>query len=197
MYIVAASRPRCLVVASGLTAALWGAAAVLVRAMGDPPAEPGASDRGLTRLCLAALVVAAAWAWAQGIAAVAEAWRGTRRTPPRGLRRLVLAACGVALAGSLAAPAHAAPDRPRPEPLSGLPLPERAQGPARPAEHRVVVRPGDSLWALAERDLGGATSDQRVDDRWQAIYHRNRGVIGPDPDLIHPGQVLEIPQEQS
>jgi nucleoid-associated protein YgaU len=31
--------------------------------------------------------------------------------------------------------------------------------------------------------------------RWHAIYHRNRGVIGPDPDLIRPGQVLEIPKE--
>lgn len=197
MYVVAASRPRCLVVASGLTAALWGAVAVLVRAIITPPAGPGAADPGLTRLCLAALVVAAGWAWAQGIAAVADAWRGTRRVSPRGVRRLVLAACGVALAGSLAAPAQAAPDGPRPEPLAGLPLPERAQGPAHPAEHRVVVRPGDSLWSLAERDLGGAASDQRVDDRWQAIYRRNRGVIGPDPDLIHPGQVLEIPQEQS
>lgn len=193
MDIVAASRPRCLVVASGLTAALWGAAAVLARAAAASPAAGSGPDEGMDRLCLVALVLAAGWAWAQGLAAVAEAWRGARTpAPPGGLRRLVLTACGVALAGSLTAPAHATPDRPRPDLLSGLPLPDRAQGPAHPVRRGVVVRPGDSLWTLAERDLPAAAPDRLVSDRWHEIYRRNRGVIGPDPDLIHPGQVLEI-----
>jgi nucleoid-associated protein YgaU len=50
---------------------------------------------------------------------------------------------------------------------------------------------------LAERDLGASASDRQVGRRWHAIYHRNRGVIGPDPGLIRPGQVLEIPKEQA
>jgi nucleoid-associated protein YgaU len=129
---------------------------------------------------------------------VVEAWRGAHTRVPRGLRRLVLAACGVALAGSLTAPAHATPDRPRPELLSGLPLPDRAQGPAgraESAERRVVVQHGDSLWSLAEHDLHASASDRQVGDRCRAIYRRNRGVIGPDPDLIRPGQVLKITKE--
>jgi nucleoid-associated protein YgaU len=125
-----------------------------------------------------------------------DAWRGARSARSRGLRRLVLAACGVALAGALAAPSYATSDHPSPDPLSGLPLPERAQGPARQADRSVVVRAGDSLWALAERDLSSLATDLRVGDRWHAIYRRNRGVIGPDPGLIHPGQVLKIPEEQ-
>jgi nucleoid-associated protein YgaU len=192
MYVVAASRPRCLVVAMGLTTALWGAAAVLVRVAAGQPAGP---DQALVRLCLAALAGTAAWAWLQGMAGVVDAWRGAPGAGSRGLRRVMLAACGVALTGALAPPSYAAPD-PSPPDLSGLPLPERAQGPARPADRSVVVRAGDSLWALAERDLGSPASDRRVGDRWHAIYRRNRGVIGPDPGLIHPGQVLKISEEQ-
>ena len=197
MYVVAASRPRCLVVAIGLTAALWGAAAVLAGAAAGQPVADGATDRALVRLCLAAMLVAVAWAWVQVVAGVADAWRGvTPAAERRGLRRLALVACGVALAGALAAPAHATPHRPRADLLSGLPLPDRAQGPAAAGERRVVVRPGDSLWALAERDLPASVSDRQVSERWEAIYHRNRGVIGPDPDLIHPGQILRISKEQ-
>ena len=182
MYVAAASRPRCLVVATGLTAALWGAAAVLVRVAAGQPAGP---DQALVRLCLVALAAAAGWAWLQGMAGVVDGWRGTRGVGSRGVRRFALAACGVVLAGALAAPSYAGPERPPPDPLAGLPMPERAQGPGRPADRSVVVRPGDSLWALAER-VGG---------QWPAIYRRNRGVIGPYPDLIQPGQVLKIPEE--
>jgi len=28
---------------------------------------------------------------------------------------------------------------------------------------------------------------------WRPLYEANRGVIGPDPNLIRPGQVLNIP----
>ena len=114
----------------------------------------------------------------------------------RGVRRLALAACGVALASALAAPAHADTEGPRSDPLSGLPLPERAGGPAHPRHHAVVVRPGDTLWALAEHDLPAPATDRQVSVRWHAVYRRNRGVIGPDPDLIRPGQVLKLTKEK-
>jgi nucleoid-associated protein YgaU len=192
MHVAAASRPRCLVVATGLTAALWGAAAVLARAAAGQPAGP---DQALVRLSLAALAAVAGWAWLQGMAGVADAWAGAPAAKSRGLRRVALLACGVALAGALAAPAGATADRPGPSRVSGLPLPDRAEGPARPTEPTVVVRPGDSLWTLAERDLGGRATDRGISDRWHAIYRRNRGVIGPDPDLLRPGQVLSIPEE--
>ncbi|MDX6375444.1 MAG: hypothetical protein QOD98_4432 [Nocardioidaceae bacterium] len=194
MYdVAAASRPRCLAVATGLTATLWGAAAVLARAL--TARQPATADEALVRLCLGALVVAAGWAWLQGMTGVADAWRGTPRAAHGGVRRLAVAACGVALAGALTAPAHAGTDGS--DPLSGLPLPERAEGPAQPRHPTVVVRPGDTLWGLAERDLPTPATDRRVTSRWHAVYRRNRGVIGPDPDLIRPGQVLSLPKENS
>jgi nucleoid-associated protein YgaU len=134
------------------------------------------------------------------MAGVADAWRGTPRHVHRGVRRLALVACGMALASAFAAPAHAGTDGPRSDrpadPLSGLPLPERAEGPAHPRDHAVVVRPGDTLWALAEHDLPPSATDRQVSAGWQSVYRRNRGVIGPDPDLIQPGQVLKLTKEQ-
>ena len=44
-----------------------------------------------------------------------------------------------------------------------------------------IVKPGDSLSAIAKRlGLSG----------WQELYNRNKSVIGSNPNLIRPGQVL-------
>ncbi|KKK99088.1 hypothetical protein LCGC14_2636220, partial [marine sediment metagenome] len=49
-----------------------------------------------------------------------------------------------------------------------------------------TVKAGDNLWKIAQRFYSQGT-------RWNDIYDANKGVIGPDPDLIQPGQVLTIP----
>jgi nucleoid-associated protein YgaU len=66
-----------------------------------------------------------------------------------------------------------------------------------------VVKPGESLWEIAAAELGatagdraagdGAAGDGAVAKRWPQWYAANRAVIGPDPDLILPGQALRIP----
>jgi resuscitation-promoting factor RpfA len=59
---------------------------------------------------------------------------------------------------------------------------------------RVVVKPGDSLWAIAAEIL--ETSDPaRIARYWPRIHRSNRHVIGANPNLILPGQVLELPDE--
>jgi len=50
----------------------------------------------------------------------------------------------------------------------------------------VVVQPGNSLWRLARRTLGEGV-------RYTVIYAANRDRIR-DPDLIYPGQIIQIPQ---
>lgn len=57
----------------------------------------------------------------------------------------------------------------------------------------VVVDPGDTLWDLAAEQLGGAASTEETAAAWPAIYSLNRGLIGPDPGLIEPGQRLVLP----
>ncbi|WP_324652620.1 LysM peptidoglycan-binding domain-containing protein [Georgenia sp. H159] len=56
-----------------------------------------------------------------------------------------------------------------------------------------VVRPGDSLWAIAATHLGGCATPSEVAAEWPRWYQTNRTVIGADPDLIHPGQTLLAP----
>ncbi len=63
-----------------------------------------------------------------------------------------------------------------------------------PARHSVVVAPGDCLWDLAAARLGRGASNARIATEWQRWYAANRAVIGPDPDLIHPGQRLVSPE---
>ena len=49
-----------------------------------------------------------------------------------------------------------------------------------------VVVKGDSLSKIAKREYGDA-------NKWRAIYEANRDLI-KDPDLIYPGQVLNVPE---
>lgn len=64
----------------------------------------------------------------------------------------------------------------------------------RPARDRtMIVVPGDTLWDIAARELGGEPSNREIAVRWPRWYATNRSVIGPDPDLILPGQRLLPP----
>ncbi|MET0953497.1 MAG: LysM peptidoglycan-binding domain-containing protein [Aeromicrobium sp.] len=138
-----------------------------------------------------------------------------RAVTPRLARRALFVGAAGALAVS---PVHA--DRgvaPVEHTVDGLPLPDRPTTgstagelvPSRPAPtapavmrhspalrypaRPVVVRDGDTLWAIAERSLppGSSTTDiARATARWHAA---NRAVIGDDPDLIFPHQRLTPP----
>lgn len=57
----------------------------------------------------------------------------------------------------------------------------------------VVVRPGDTLWALAASRLPPGTTASDVAMAWPGWWSANRVVIGDDPDLLHPGQHLHAP----
>jgi LysM repeat protein len=50
---------------------------------------------------------------------------------------------------------------------------------------RYVVQPGDTLSSIAVAHA--------VRGGWQALYAANRRLIGPDPDVIHPGTILVLP----
>lgn len=89
-----------------------------------------------------------------------------------------------------------------PEPPAVRPQPDvRVLSPApRPADpvglsRDVVVHRGDTLWSIAARHLGHDPSDAQIARAWPAWFDANRDVIGDDPDLLLPGQVLRAPQE--
>lgn len=64
--------------------------------------------------------------------------------------------------------------------------------PRTPGRHTVV--PDDTLWGIAATHLQQPVrSASNIHRYWQRIYRANRPVIGPDPDLIHPGTRLVVP----
>lgn len=203
---------RCLLTWLTATAA---AGALVAWAAADLAPRPVAApfDAWLTWLCAVVAALCAVWGWAVTTIVVLEALvasmgrrpaRASAWGVPAWARTLVLGACGVVVIGS-GAPALAAEhhQHERPSVLEGLPLPDRAEG----AEHRSVtelvavtfakhshrpavadryqVRRGDSLWSIAKDQLGDPA-------RWPQLYALNRNVVGPDPDLIRPGQLLRL-----
>lgn len=67
--------------------------------------------------------------------------------------------------------------------------------PNRPEPAVIVVGPGDSLWTIAARQLGPFATDVEIAEAWPLWHHENRQVIGDDPDLLQPGQLLRVPHE--
>jgi LysM repeat protein len=54
------------------------------------------------------------------------------------------------------------------------------------------VRPGDSLWVVAQRTMTGSKSVAAVATAWRQIYADNRGLIGNDPGVLQVGVVLSL-----
>jgi hypothetical protein len=134
------------------------------------------------------------------------------RLCPALVRALVATAVGavVTTAATAPAPADASEGGSRDrssggvDALSGLALPDRVViGPPGGTVHRtvprrtpgpVVVRRGDSLWSIAAELLPAGAGDRRICTGWHRLYRANRGRIGADPDLIHPGTTLVVPR---
>lgn len=187
----------------------------LLRAADLSPAQPFATL--LSQWCSVVLAGCALWAWLVTMAVLVEAARTPSDTAaplrrpgiPSGFRRLVLGACGLALAAGTTAPALATPGPIHLDPhaagavaTSGpVPPTARAAGHTPPARHHagatvgddIVVRPGDSLWLLAAERLPDDADDTTVTRTWRRLYDANDSLIGSDPDHIEPGQRLARP----
>lgn len=57
-----------------------------------------------------------------------------------------------------------------------------------------TVRRGDSLWSIAARASRRQDAGS-IHALTQHIYRINRSIVGPDPDLILPGQILTLPAD--
>lgn len=165
----------------------------------------------------AQVVLACAGTWAVLLllaAAVESVTRGRVRALarvgcPPAWRPALLCALGalVTVTGPLGGAAHAAPrgvEGPDVVPKLGpgvglLPVPTRPHDQHHPAPRGapavVVVASGDSLWAIARTRLGAAAPAVQVQALTVALHHANRAEIGPDPDLLHPGQRLRLPAD--
>ena len=83
------------------------------------------------------------------------------------------------------APETAAPDYKARE-YSVVPGSEK-EAPAGEKEAKsYTIKSGDTLSDIAQEQLGDA-------NRWKEIYEMNKDVIGDNPDMIHPGKKLKLP----
>ncbi len=148
-------------------------------------------------LCSALLLGCCLWLWLTTTVVVLGALRGRTRDRIQGcpdfLRRGLLVACGVAIAGSLAVPAHAAsfgvggepqsPSRTAGSELIGLPLPDRAERTAQPAIELTPPETERRRWSTPIRHDSQPVSPPRVitvkagDTLWDIAAHS----LGPDP----------------
>jgi LysM domain len=218
MPLIALRRLGCLAVLAVLMAL---SAAVVLAGIGMlAPLEASAQDGELLpRLLVAVATCVAGLAGAAlsvGGMAVVAAGSSTGRSvsrlstalTPGWWRRLVVTCCGLGVVAVPAVPAAAeavvgAPPLPAvgrgcppvcAASLDGLPLPDLPIAhQARPVVVPVVVRPGDTLWAIAEQHLRPGAPDAHVLELVGQIYRVNRARIGPDPDLIFPGTHLTVP----
>lgn len=70
------------------------------------------------------------------------------------------------------------------------------QGPA--PKGSVVVQPGDHLWKISashlEEVLERPAEPAEIDPYWRVVIETNQASLrSGDPDLIYPGEVIELP----
>lgn len=164
----------------------WGALGLLLTAAAALPGAVGRVSHGLVGVVLPGAARRAA-ALALGL--------GLGLTGPLTATTLLVATAPAAAAGPVPA---AVPDWPVPAPAApagGLPDWPDAPVPTAVGSH-VVVR-GDCLWDIAAAALsagsGGTPSPAEIARATHSWWAANADVIGPDPDLLLPGQVLRPP----
>lgn len=64
---------------------------------------------------------------------------------------------------------------------------------ASPSTNEVAVLAGDSLWNIVACHLGPEASDVQIALEWPRWYEANKALIGQDPNVLLPGQVLVPP----
>ncbi|CCQ45543.1 putative uncharacterized protein [Pseudarthrobacter siccitolerans] len=69
----------------------------------------------------------------------------------------------------------------------------RSIGDAGTEARAVTVLAGDTLWDIAAFALGPEATDVDVALAWPRWYEANRSVIGQNPDVLLPGQILQPP----
>ena len=110
-------------------------------------------------------------------------------------RAKMLVAAGALAAVALAALPGAAEAQQEEGAQSAKPSAEPAtplQAMPEPAKQAVVVNPGDSLWSIAQRELGPNATPQQIATEVERTFELNRERIGDDPNLILAGQELML-----
>lgn len=150
-------------------------------------------DDLVVAVALAVLAVVGAWlCLALTLTVLTRGARHTHTLAGRLARRITPSLCRTLLGGACGAAVLVAPTGA--PAVSGLPLPDRPVTTPGAQATAVRVRHGDTLWAIAARELPRPATDAHIARAWPAWFETNRARIGPDPHLIHPGTRLVVPR---
>lgn len=200
----------CEVLLLGCLVWAWAAATAVVgplvlrQAANCPPCdgEPGAGRSWVPQGWQRMVLVVCGAALSAGVALPAHAARtdagaGHETTPvltvPGSLDGLPLPRLPVS-----ALDAPALDTRPAPQPTtraagSAASVAPRAVAVREVVVREVVIRAGDTLWAIAAADLGPGVDDAAIAGHCHTLHRLNAETVGPDPDLVFPGQRLTLP----
>ena len=59
-----------------------------------------------------------------------------------------------------------------------------------------IVDPGDTLFGIAQEQLGPDAPPELINNQVDTIHDLNRDVIGDNPHMIFPGQHLQMPSNR-
>lgn len=87
-------------------------------------------------------------------------------------------------------------------PNAGRPVISAVPAPVPPASSPAVMPPtvvhrGDSLWSIAAHHLPANATDAQIQTASHQWFVANAAVIGHDPNLILPGQILQAPNQET
>lgn len=164
------------------------AAATVLRTAGGHRLADAIATPGVRRLVRAGLGL--------GLAAASSVHGQEEAHAPGAVTMTPVAESPLVTQARIEDPGGTATMRPQLAPETGVAqmVPSAATAPA-----TWTVAPGESLWTIAEELLADTwqrqPTDAEVDPFWRALVERNRDrLVDPvDPDLIHPGQVFEVP----
>jgi hypothetical protein len=185
----------CLATALAALVWAWGALGLAITAAGALPGAAGALCRLLARVVLpAGARRAAAVALGVGLGLNAPVLAGTALAAPA-VPPVTVPATLPSTAGELPIPDWPVATDPAPAATPArTPVPD---WPAPRAAGAHVVQRGDCLWSIAAAQLRAGTGRTptyaEIASAVQAWWRTNATVIGPDPDLLLPGQVLHPP----
>jgi LysM repeat protein len=177
---------------------LWGAVGVVLTAAAALPGLAGSLSRALlTGVVPAGLRRAAGIALGAGVVLNGPLLAGVALAAPS-TPTATATATTTATAPAGPATEPAVPDWPTggaDAPTPGAPAPAPPPADPMPTSTHVVV-PGECLWEIADdqlRSAGQPISNAAVATTVHAWWSSNAQLIGPDPDLIRPGQALRPP----
>lgn len=89
--------------------------------------------------------------------------------------------------------------------VAGASSPDRVRTPVDAGTDRVtnesgtvVVERGDHLWKISARHLGENSPESEIGPYWREVIEVNLPRLrSGDPDLIFPGEVVELPERPS